>query len=88
MTGSAWKVLAGLGLLVAYVYLLGPIGFVPATVLFSVGFLLLVGEHRWWVLVAFPVVSVTVLIGVFTQLLTVSLPRGNGFLLTLSTYLY
>jgi len=86
--GSIWKLVGGFVLLGAYIYLLDPIGFVPATALFSVAFLLLVGERRWWVIVAFPVVAVTVLLGVFTQLLTVSLPRGTGFFVTLSTYLY
>jgi hypothetical protein len=87
-SGSVLKLIGGFVLLAAYIYLLAPIGFVPATVLFSVAFLLLVGERRWWVLLAFPVGSVTVLLGMFTQLLTVSLPRGTGIFLYLSTYLY
>jgi hypothetical protein len=86
--GNVWKLVGGFVALGAYIYLLAPLGFVPSTALFSVAFLLLVGERRWYVLVAFPVVAVTILIGVFTQLLTVSLPRGTGFFIDLSTYLY
>jgi small-conductance mechanosensitive channel len=86
--GSVLKLVVGFVLLAAYIYLLAPIGFVPSTLLFSVGFLLLAGERRWYLLAGFPVVAVTVLLGVFTQLLTVSLPRGTGVFLTLSTYLY
>lgn len=87
-TGNVLKLVAGFVLVGAYIYLLGPIGFVPGTVLFTVAFLLLVGERRWWVLVAFPIGAVTVLLGMFTQLLTVSLPRGTGIFLDVSTYLY
>lgn len=87
-SGSVLKLVVGFVLVGAYIYLLRPIGFVPATVLFSVAFLFLVGERRWWVLGLFPVAAVTLLLGMFTQLLVVSLPRGNGIFLTLSTYLY
>ena len=85
---SAVKVVLGFVLIAGYIYLLAPIGFVPATVLFSVAFLILTGERRWWVLVVFPVAAVTVLLGMFTQLLVVSLPRGTGIFIDLSTYLY
>jgi hypothetical protein len=87
-TGSAAKLVGGFVLLAAFIYLLGPIGFVPAAFLFSVAFMLLVGERRWWVLLLFPVVAVTILLGIFTQLLVVSLPRGTGIFIDLSTYLY
>ena len=85
---SPLKPVLGFVLVAGYIYLLAPIGFVPATVLFSVGFLVLTGERRWWVLVVFPVAAVTVLLGMFTQLLVVSLPRGTGIFVDLSTYLY
>lgn len=87
-TGSAAKLIGGFLLLAAFIYLLGPIGFVPAAFLFSVGFMLLVGERRWWVLLVFPVIAITVLLGIFTQLLVVSLPRGTGIFIDLSTYFY
>lgn len=87
-TGSVAKLIGGFLLLAAFIYLLGPIGFVPASFLFSVGFMLLVGERRWWVLLLFPVIAITVLLGIFTQLLVVSLPRGTGIFIDLSTYLY
>lgn len=87
-TGSVFKLVGGFVLLAAYIYLLAPIGFVPATILFSIGFMMLVGERRWYVLLLFPVAAVTVLLGIFTQLLVVSLPRGTGPFVDLSTYLY
>jgi hypothetical protein len=33
-------------------------------------------------------VAVTVLLGIFTQLLVVALPRGSGIFVDLSTYFY
>lgn len=87
-TGGVGKLLGGIAVLAAFIYLLGPIGFVPAGFLFSVAFMLLVGERRWWVLLLFPVVALTVLLGIFTQLLVVSLPRGTGIFIDLSTYFY
>lgn len=87
-TGSATKLIAGFALLAGYIYLLGPIGFVPASFVFSVAFMLLVGERRWWVLLLFPILALTILLGIFTQLLVVSLPRGTGIFIDLSTYFY
>lgn len=82
------KTVAGAALLALYIWLLGPIGFVPATLLFAVAFLILAGERRWWMLTAFPIATTTVVTLVFTQVLTVALPRGRGLFVTLSTYLY
>lgn len=82
------KTIAAVALIALYIWLMGPIGFIPATVVFTVGFLLLAGERRWWVLTAFPILASWIVILGFTQLLSVPLPRGEGFFLTLSTYLY
>ena len=82
------KTVAGAALLALYIWLLGPIGFIPATFLFTLAFLILAGERRWWMLTAFPVGTTVVVVLVFTQLLTVALPRGRGIFVTLSTYLY
>lgn len=87
-TGGVLKLVGGFLLLAAYIYLLGPIGFIPASLLFAAGFMLLVGERRWYVLLLFPVVAVTALLGIFTQLLVVALPRGSGVFVDLSTYFY
>ncbi len=87
-TGSALKMIVGFLLLAAYIYLLDPIGFIPASLLFAVGFMMLVGERRWYVLLLFPVVAITALLGIFTQLLVVALPRGSGIFVDLSTYFY
>lgn len=86
--GHVGKTVLGAALLAAYIWLLAPIGFIPATVVFTIAFLLLVGERRWWMLIVFPVAASAFVILIFTQVLTIPLPRGTGIFLTLSTYLY
>lgn len=82
------KTVAAGVILAGYIYALAWIGFIPATILFTIAFLLLTGERRWWVLTLFPLVTSAAILLVFTQLLSVALPRGSGFFITLSTYLY
>lgn len=82
------KTVAAAAILAGYIYLLSWIGFIPATALFTVAFLLLAGERRWWLLTLYPIVASAVVLLVFTQLLSVALPRGTGIFLTFSTYLY
>jgi putative tricarboxylic transport membrane protein len=85
---EGWRLLAGFGLLLAYIYFMPAIGFVPVTLLFCIAFLLMVGERRWWVVAAIPAVATVVVVAIFTRLLVVPLPRGQGVFLELSTYLY
>lgn len=82
------RALAAFVLLALYIYLMPTTGFVPVTLLFTVAFLLLLGERRWWFLIVLPVGVVTVVVLAFTRLLVVPLPRGVDFFLELSTYLY
>ncbi|MPZ89499.1 MAG: hypothetical protein GEU81_15830 [Nitriliruptorales bacterium] len=78
----------GFLLLFAYIWAVGPLGFVPSTLLFCVLFMLLVGERRWYALVSLPVALTAGVVLVFTRVLVVPLPRGSGIFLQLSTYLY
>ncbi|HSK92126.1 MAG TPA: tripartite tricarboxylate transporter TctB family protein [Euzebyales bacterium] len=87
-TGSLGGLAGGFALLAGYIYLMTPIGFVPSTVLFCIVFLLFVGERRWYAIAGFTVIAVVALLGVFTRLLVVPLPRGTGVFLQFSTYLY
>ncbi|QBI21481.1 tripartite tricarboxylate transporter TctB family protein [Egibacter rhizosphaerae] len=82
------RTLAAVALLVAYVALMPTVGFVPVTFVFAIAFLALLGERRILMLLGLPLVTVAVVIGVFTQLLVVPLPRGIGPFLELSTWLY
>jgi hypothetical protein len=64
------------------------VGFVPSTLVFSIVFLVFVGERRWKVIASFPILLLAALLYTFTRLLVVPLPRGSGFFLELSTYFY
>jgi hypothetical protein len=88
VSGNLVKLLVGFLLLWAYIYVMRFVGFVPSTAVFSVAFLLFVGERRWPVVVGFPVALVGVLLYTLTRLLVVPPPRGSGFFLELSTYFY
>ncbi|MFA9430464.1 tripartite tricarboxylate transporter TctB family protein [Egicoccus sp. AB-alg2] len=83
------KALAGgVALIFGFVYLMPVLGFLPVAVLFCVAFLLFVGERRWYVVTAVPVVLMAAILYVFTRLLVVPLPRGRGVFLEMSTFLY
>ena len=80
--------LAGFGLIFAFIWLMPRIGFIPSGLLFAVAFLLAVGERRWRIVATIPIGLMALILWVFTRLLVVPLPRGRGFFLELSTYFY
>jgi putative tricarboxylic transport membrane protein len=88
VSGNLVRLVIGFGLLWAYIYSMTRVGFVPSTFLFSLLFLRFVGERRAAVLIAIPVTIVFAILGVFTRLLVVPLPRGSGFFLEISTLFY
>jgi len=80
--------LAGFGLIFAFIWLMPRIGFIPSGLLFAVAFLLAVGERRVRIVATIPVVLMALILYVFTRLLVVPLPRGQGVFLQFSTYFY
>jgi hypothetical protein len=88
LSGSLLRLILGFAILWGYVYSMTRVGFVPSTFVFSLVFLRFVGERRPLVLIAIPVTIVGAILGVFTRLLVVPLPRGSGFFLELSTFFY
>jgi putative tricarboxylic transport membrane protein len=88
VSGNIWRLLLGFGILWAYIYSMTRIGFLPSTLLFALVFLIFVGERRILVLTLIPLTIVGAILGVFTRLLVVPLPRGTGFFLELSTFFY
>lgn len=88
VSGSILKLVLGFAILWAYVYGMTRVGFVPSTFLFSLVFLRFVGERRPLVLAIIPVTILVAILGVFTRLLVVPLPRGSGFFLEFSTFFY
>lgn len=88
VSGSLVRLVIGFAILWAYIYSMTRIGFLPSTFVFSLVFLWFVGERRPIVLVAIPVTIVGAILGVFTRLLVVPLPRGTGVFLQFSTFFY
>lgn len=73
---DALRVAGVVGLLLFYVAILEPLGFILATIIFLVGALLLAGARSLLVLVLMPAGVSVALFYVFYELLRVSLPRG------------
>lgn len=88
VSGSLVRLVLGFAILWAYIYSMTRVGFLPSTFVFSLVFLWFVGERRPVVLVAIPVTIVGAILGVFTRLLVVPLPRGTGMFLEFSTFFY
>lgn len=88
VSGSLVRLVLGFAILWAYIYSMTRVGFLPSTFVFSLAFLWFVGERRPVVLVAIPVTIVGAILGVFTRLLVVPLPRGTGVFLQFSTFFY
>ena len=88
VSGSLVRLVLGFAILWAYIYSMTRVGFLPSTFVFSLVFLWFVGERRPVVLVAIPVTIVGAILGVFTRLLVVPLPRGTGVFLEFSTFFY
>lgn len=88
VSGSIPRLVLGFALLWGYIYSMTRVGFIPSTFVFSLLFLRFVGERRAAVLAAVPVTIVFAILGVFTRLLVVPLPRGSGFFLEISTFFY
>lgn len=59
-----------------YVFLVQPIGFVVSTLLFTVGYLLILGERRWYFIVPAAILLPVTVSYAFEQLLNVPIPHG------------
>ena len=80
--------MTGFALIFALIFLMPRLGFVPSAVLFAVAFLLTVGERRWYIIALVPTGLLALILYVFTRLLVVPLPRGQGVFLEFSTFFY
>ncbi|MBM7634388.1 tripartite tricarboxylate transporter TctB family protein [Geomicrobium sediminis] len=59
-----------------YVYLVEPIGFVVSTVIFTAGYLLLLGERRWYFIIPAAILLPLIVSYSFEHLLHVPIPHG------------
>ncbi len=71
-----------------YLSLIRVMGFISSTLLFSFFYLFLLKERRPVVLILSPLILVVVIWYVFTQVLVVPLPRGDGFFQEISNFFY
>ena len=73
ITASAVAIFA---ILIIYVLLLDPVGFILTTLVCSFLVMLVMGERKWYVLVFMPIALVIILYLVFNLGLRVPLPKG------------
>ncbi len=74
--------------LVAYALAIPRIGFIPATTVGGVFYLLALGERRPLVFAGLPLVVSVLILVIFTRILVVPLPRGTGIFRLWSFFLY
>lgn len=67
---------AGMAVLFGYALVLEPLGFIVATAILAVAFLLLCGVRKWYVLALYPAAVSLIVYYVFRKLLIVFLPEG------------
>lgn len=73
---------------VAYILLIRSLGFAVVTLLYTFAALYLLGSKKLSFNAVFAVLSTLVLVLIFGRFFGITLPRGAGFLKTLSFYLY
>jgi putative tricarboxylic transport membrane protein len=72
------RLLAGVAVTIAYVGLIGVLGFLVATVLYLAAFMIVGGYRRYPVVAAASVAGTAALLFVFMRVVYVSLPPGEG----------
>jgi hypothetical protein len=82
------RTLGVVGITFVYLYLIRTIGFIVATIMFGIIYLLFLRERRPLILFSIPTVLVLLIYVVFTKVLTVPLPRGTGIFRTISNFFY
>lgn len=77
-TGNAMRLLAGVGATLAYVLLVGVLGFFLATAAFLSAFIAIGGYRRWGIVAACGLAGSLAMVIVFMKVVYVSLPLGAG----------
>jgi putative tricarboxylic transport membrane protein len=86
--GRRRKVTLSLVCLLAYIVLMPWVGFIAATVLFVLAFILSLEERRKSVLIISPVLITAAIVVVFAKFITIPLPKGVGLFAALSRAFY
>jgi len=71
-----------------YIFAMQAIGFAPATLLYVLAFVFVLGERRKSVLIVSPVAVTALILVVFSRLIAMPLPKGIGFFADLSRFFF
>lgn len=74
--------------LLAYIVVMPWIGFILSTLLFTLAFVLILGEKRKWVLIFSPLLITVVVVVLFAKFITIALPKGAGMFAEFSRFFY
>jgi len=61
-----------------YIFAMQWVGFASATLLYVLGFIIILGERRKWVLIFSPLVVTVFILVVFSKFISIPFPRGIG----------
>jgi putative tricarboxylic transport membrane protein len=74
--------------LLAYILIMPYIGFIVATFVYVLAFVVAIGERRKWVLVSSPVLLTVLIVVVFLRFIAMPLPKGIGMFAGFSRFFY
>jgi len=71
-----------------YIFAMQWVGFAIATLLYVLGFIIILGERRKWVLIFSPLVVTVFILVVFSKFISIPFPRGSGVFAELSRFFF
>jgi putative tricarboxylic transport membrane protein len=74
--------------LLGYIIIMPWIGFILSTILFTLAFVLALGEKRKWVLIVSPLLITAAVVVIFAKFITIALPKGMGMFAEFSRFFY
>jgi len=82
------KIALSMVFLLFYIIIMPWIGFILATFLYILGFILLLGERRKLVLILSPVLATALIVIIFAKFIAIPVPKGVGIFAALSRLVY
>ena len=71
-----------------YIFAMQWVGFAIATLLYVLGFIIILGERRKWVLISSPLLVTVFILVVFSKFISIPFPKGIGFFAELSRFFF
>ena len=71
-----------------YIFAMQWVGFAIATLLYVLGFIIILGERRKWVLIFSPLLVTVFILVVFSKFISIPFPRGSGVFAELSRFFF